>query len=219
VVVHNVGDFDPLERAVDGLKRKPRPLANGPISVTFLRAGIHAGEARFTRWTIPAACRSWPRRAVVGDVRLPLYILLGAVVFVLLIACGNVANLLLARAAPRQREMAIRSALGARGSHLLRQLLSESLVLAVLAAGLGILLATWGTAALVALSPDSLPRAREIGFDWRVLTFTGAIALTTGIVFGLVPAIWSSRTNLTDALKEGSRGTTAGHGNPRHHSV
>jgi len=152
---------------------------------------------------------------VVGDVRLPLYILLGAVAFVLLIACGNVANLLLARAAPRQREMAIRSALGARGSHLLRQLLSESLVLAVLAAGLGILLATWGTAALVALSPDSLPRAREIGFDWRVLTFTGAIALTTGIVFGLVPAIWSSRTNLTDALKEGSRGTTAGHGRLR----
>jgi len=68
--VHNVGDYDPLERAVDGLKRKPRPLANGPISVTFLRAGIHAGEARFTRWPVPAGCRSWPRRAVVGDVRL-----------------------------------------------------------------------------------------------------------------------------------------------------
>jgi len=152
---------------------------------------------------------------IVGDVRLPLYILLGAVGFVLLIACGNVANLLLARAAPRQREMAIRSALGARGSHLLRQLLSESLVLAIIAAGLGMLVATWGTAALVALSPDSLPRAREIGFDWRVLTFTGAIALTTGIIFGLVPAIWSWRTNLTDALKEGNRGTTSGQGRLR----
>ncbi|HXT64699.1 MAG TPA: ABC transporter permease [Pyrinomonadaceae bacterium] len=152
---------------------------------------------------------------IVGDVRLPLYILFGAVGFVLLIACGNVANLLLAKAAPRQREIAIRTALGARGIHLLRQLLAESLVLAIVAGGLGVLLAIWGTAAMVALSPDSLPRAREIDFDWRVLAFTAAIALTTGVVFGLVPAIWSSRTNLTDALKEGSRGTTSGHGRLR----
>lgn len=152
---------------------------------------------------------------IVGDVRLPLYILLAAVGFVLLIACGNVANLLLAKAAPRQREMAIRSALGARRGHVLRQLLCESLVLAIIAGGLGALIAAWGTDALVALSPESLPRAREIGFDWRVLTFTAAIALATGIVFGLVPAIWSSRTDLTNALKEGSRGTTAGHGGLR----
>jgi predicted permease len=152
---------------------------------------------------------------IVGDVRLPLYVLFGAVGFVLLIACGNVANLLLAKAAPRQREIAIRTALGARGIHLLRQLLAESLVLAFVAGGLGILLAAWGTAALVALSPDSLPRAREIGFDWRVLAFTGAIAIATGIVFGLVPAIWSSRSNLVGALKEGSRGATAGHGRLR----
>ena len=152
---------------------------------------------------------------IVGDVRLPLYVLFGAVGFVLLIACGNVANLLLAKAAPRQREIAIRTALGARGIHLLRQLLAESLVLAFVAGGLGILLAAWGTAALVALSPDSLPRAREIGFDWRVLAFTGAIAIATGIVFGLVPAIWSSRSNLVGALKEGSRGVTAGHGRLR----
>ena len=152
---------------------------------------------------------------IVGDVRLPLYILLGAVGFVLLIACGNVANLLLARAAPRQREMALRAALGARGGHLLRQLLTESLLLTIIAGGLGTLLAVWGTAALVALSPDSLPRAREIGFDWRVLTFTAAIALITGVVFGLVPAIWTRRTNLTDTLKEGSRGSTTGHGRLR----
>jgi predicted permease len=149
---------------------------------------------------------------VVGDVRLPLYILFASVGFVLLIACGNVANLLLAKAAPRQREIAIRTALGARGVHLLRQLLAESLVLAFLAGGLGVLLAVWGTAALVALSPDSLPRAAEIGFDWRVLAFTGVIALTTGIVFGLVPAVWSSRADLVNALKEGSRGSTVGHG-------
>ncbi len=152
---------------------------------------------------------------IVGDVRLPLYILFGAVGFVLLIACGNVANLLLAKAAPRQREIAIRTALGARSIHLLGQLLTESLVLAILAGGLGLLLAAWGTAALVALSPDSLPRATEIGFDWRVLLFTGGIALTTGIVFGLVPAVWASRADLVGALKEGSRGATAGHGRLR----
>lgn len=152
---------------------------------------------------------------VVGDVRLPLYILFGAVGFVLLIACANVANLLLAKAAPRQREMAIRTALGARGLHLLGQLLTESLLLTIVAGGLGLLLASWGTHALVALSPDSLPRASEIGFDWRILTFTSAIALATGIVFGVVPAIWATRAELVGALKEGSRGATAGGGRLR----
>jgi len=152
---------------------------------------------------------------IVGDIRLPLYILLAAVGFVLLIACTNVANLLLAKAAPRQREIALRTALGARRYHLLRQLLTESLLLAIIAGGIGVLLATWGTAALVALSPDTLPRAREIGFDWRVLAFTGGIALATGIVFGLMPAIWGPRVDLTDALKEGSRGSTSGGGRLR----
>jgi putative ABC transport system permease protein len=152
---------------------------------------------------------------IVGDIRLPLYVLLAAVGFVLLIACTNVANLLLAKAAPRQREIALRTALGARKWHLMRQLLTESILLAIIAGGIGVLLATWGTSALVALSPDSLPRAREIGFDWRVVAFTGAIALTTGIVFGLLPAIWGPRVDLTDALKEGSRGSTAGGGRLR----
>ena len=152
---------------------------------------------------------------IVGDVRLPLYILLGAVGFVLLIACTNVANLLLAKAAPRQREIALRTALGARRFHLLRQLLTESMLLAILAGVVGVLLATWGTTALVALSPDSLPRAHEIGFDWRVLTFTSVVALMTGIVFGLMPAIWGPRVDLTEALKEGSRGATSGGGRLR----
>ena len=153
--------------------------------------------------------------SIVGDIRLPLYILLAAVGFVLLIACTNVANLLLAKAAPRQREIAIRSALGARSFHLLRQLLTESILLALIAGVIGVLLAAWGTSALVALSPDSLPRAREIGFDWRVVAFTGAIALTTGIIFGLVPALWGPRVELTDALKEGARGSTVGGGGLR----
>lgn len=153
--------------------------------------------------------------SIVGDIRLPLYILLAAVGFVLLIACTNVANLLLAKAAPRQRDFAIRTALGARSFHLLRQLLTESILLALIAGVIGVLLAAWGTSALVALSPDSLPRAREIGFDWRVLAFTGAIALTTGIVFGLVPAFWGPRVELTDALKEGGRGATRGGGGLR----
>ncbi|HXC72152.1 MAG TPA: ABC transporter permease [Pyrinomonadaceae bacterium] len=152
---------------------------------------------------------------IVGDVRLPLYILLGAVGFVLLIACTNVANLLLAKAAPRQREMAIRTALGAGRRHLIRQLLTESILLALIAGVIGLFLAAWGTATLVALSPDSLPRAREIGFDWRVLAFTAGIALTTGIIFGLVPAFWGPRVELTNALKEGARGATRGGGGVR----
>jgi len=152
---------------------------------------------------------------IVGDVKLPLYVLLAAVAFVLLIACTNVANLLLAKAAPRQREIALRTALGARTFHLIRQLLTESMLLTIIAGGIGVLLATWGTAALVALSPDSLPRAREIGFDWRVLAFTGVVALTTGIIFGLMPAIWGPRVDLSDALKEGSRGSTGGGGRLR----
>jgi putative ABC transport system permease protein len=152
---------------------------------------------------------------IVGDIKLPLYVLLAAVGFVLLIACTNVANLLLAKAAPRQREIALRTALGARRYHLLRQLLTESMLLAIISGAIGVLLATWGTAALVALSPESLPRAREIGFDWRVLAFTGAIALTTGIIFGVLPAIWGPRVQLTDALKEGGRGGTSGGGRLR----
>ena len=147
---------------------------------------------------------------VVGDVRPALLVLLGAVAFVLLIGCANVANLMLARATGRGREIAIRTALGGDRLRIVRQLLTESLLLAAMGGALGLLIAVWGTSALGRLAALYLPRAREITIDGPVLAFTAVLILVTGIAFGLFPALQASRPDLQDVLKDSAKGSAGG---------
>jgi len=149
------------------------------------------------------------KEKIVGEVRPYLLVLLAAVSFVLLIACVNVANLLLARSMRRSREFAIRATLGASKLRVIRQLLTESVLLSLCGGGLGLLLANWGTQAALGFLPDGLPRADEIGLDTPVLVFTLGISLVSGILFGLAPALKTLQPNLQETLKEGGRGASS----------
>jgi predicted permease len=148
------------------------------------------------------------KEEMVGEVRPFLLVLLGAVGFVLLIACVNVANLQLAKSSSRSREFAIRAALGASQTRVIRQLLTESILLGLAGGGLGLVLAEWGTQAALKVLPEALPRAEAVGLDGRVLFFTLAASILAGIVFGLAPALKTAQPNVQEMLKEGGRGVS-----------
>ncbi|HWP54057.1 MAG TPA: ABC transporter permease, partial [Pyrinomonadaceae bacterium] len=155
--------------------------------------------------------RSLMEVLVGNTVRSTLWVLFGAVAFVLLIACANIANLLLARATSRRKEMAIRAAMGAGRWRIARQLLTESLLLAIIGGGIGLGIAVLMIKWILYVSPTAIPRSREIALDWRVLGFTLAVSFLTGILFGLVPALQAGEVDVHETLKEAGRGTSAKH--------
>jgi predicted permease len=198
-------------------------------SIARLKPGVSIAQAQADLENIAAAMeKQYPdtntyfgvgtkplREDMVGDVRTAFYILFGAVVCVLLIANANVANLLLARASARGKEIALRAAMGASRMRIIRQLLTESLLLSGLGGLLGLFLAQWGTEALIETVPQNIPRISNIELDASVLVFTMLASLATGIIFGLVPAWQASHVDLNSALKSGSRTGSSGEGKGR----
>jgi predicted permease len=201
---------------------RDRRVSMGMQVLGRLKPGVKIEQARADMDSIAAAlAAAYPeadaktgislvplKKDMVGEIEPFLFILLGAVGFVLLIACANVANLLLARSSARMREFAIRAALGASRGRVIRQLLTESVLLSVVGGGLGLLLAAWGTRVILRILPDALPRSREISLDTHVLLFTLGISLLAGVFFGLAPALKALRPDLQDTLKEGGRGSS-----------
>jgi predicted permease len=159
------------------------------------------------------------RDQMVSSIRLTLYLLLGAVGMVLLIACANMANLLLAKATSRTREIAIRAAVGASRLRIVRQLITESLLLALVSGVAGLILAVWGADALIALAPKNVPRLAEVGIDGWVLAFTFCVSLASCLIFGLIPALQASRVDLNNALKQGGTRSVLGGGAGRMRSA
>ena len=203
----------------------PRAARNY-LAVARLKPGVSLEQARTEMAVIakrveqryPDTNKGWSvavarvRDDMVEDVRLTLYLLLGAVAVVLLIACANTATLLLGKAIARTREVALRAALGASRRRIIRQLITESLLLSLAAGVAGLLFAYLGSKALVALAPPDLPRLAEIGIDRWVLAFTFGISMLTSVLFGLVPAVYASRVELSEALKQGGTRASAGGG-------
>jgi putative ABC transport system permease protein len=211
----------PMGVYADTLPWDNRGNSPGIYAVARMSPGVTLDAARADMESVGKRVQEetgWPgmptvtslRDRALGSIEPVLLVLFGAVAFVLLIACANVANLLLARGEDREREIAVRTALGAGRGRIIRQLLTESVALSVVAGALGTLLAYWGIAALVASLPSAVPLVDRVGLDPRVLGFTLALSILTGVVFGLVPALQSSRFDLHDSLKEGGRGSNLG---------
>lgn len=188
-----------LNMALLGRMKEGVNLIQAQTELRAVQASLPLGAIGYTVNLVPL------QNQMVGNIKPLLLVLLATVIVVLLIACANVGNLLLARASSRQKEMAVRSALGAGRWRIIRQLLTESILLSLVGGLLGFLIAIWGTPLLVSFIPEKIPRVHEVNVDLRVLGFAFLVSVITGLVFGLAPAVQASRVNLNDSLKEAAR--------------